>query len=91
MALERDEPDDEPRARGGDRSQEAADRRSPGQVEPEQIEVRPDGALTTINTIAGTAAASAYLAQGRDLVRSLAVTIPAASKPTANRTANVNV
>src|ERR1017187_9268764 len=39
------EPDDGPRAAGGDRSEEAADRRSPGQVEPEQIEVRPDGAL----------------------------------------------
>src|SRR5215471_19593840 len=35
------EADDGPRARGGDRGEEAADRWSPGQVEPEQIEVRP--------------------------------------------------
>jgi hypothetical protein len=35
----------EPRARGGNRGEEAADGRSPGQVEPEQIEVRPNGAL----------------------------------------------
>jgi len=47
--------------------------------------------LTTINTIAGAAAASAYPAQGRDRVRSPAVTIPAASKPTANSTARSGV
>src|SRR6516162_9785866 len=39
------ETDDGPRARGGDRGEEAADRWSPGQIEPEQIEVRPHGAL----------------------------------------------
>src|SRR5215472_9995239 len=39
------ETDDRPRARGGDRGEEAANRRSPGQIEPEQVEVRPRGAL----------------------------------------------
>jgi hypothetical protein len=34
----------EPRARGSDRGEEAADRRSPGQIEPEQIAARPEGA-----------------------------------------------
>src|SRR6516164_10816701 len=38
------ETNDGPRPRGGDRGEQAADRRSPGQVEPEQIEVRPDRA-----------------------------------------------
>jgi hypothetical protein len=47
--------------------------------------------LTTINTMAGTAAASAQPAQGRDRVRSPAVTIPAASRPTANSTARSGV
>jgi hypothetical protein len=47
--------------------------------------------LTTINTIAGAAAASAQQAQGQDRTRSLAVTIPAASKPTANSTARSGV
>ncbi len=47
--------------------------------------------LTTINTIASTAAASAQPAQGRDRVRSPAVTIPAASKPTAKSTARSGV
>jgi hypothetical protein len=35
------ETDDGPRARGGDRGEEAADRWSPGQIEPEQIGIRP--------------------------------------------------
>jgi hypothetical protein len=39
------ETDDGPRARGGDRGEEAAERWSPGQIEPEQIEARPRGAL----------------------------------------------
>ena len=47
--------------------------------------------LTTISTIGGTAAASAQPAQGHDRVRSPAVTIPAASKPTANSTARSGV
>ena len=55
--------DDELR-REVDRGEEAADGRSPGQVEPEQIEVRPDGAPGPPSTRwLHTAATSAYLAQ----------------------------
>jgi hypothetical protein len=47
--------------------------------------------LITISTIGGTAAASAETPQGHDRMRSPAVTIPAASIPTANSTARSGV
>ncbi len=47
--------------------------------------------LIQMSTITGIVASSAYQAHGRDRVRSPALTMPAASTPTANNTARSGV